>query len=69
MINLESLVGTKQKVFYPWKSKKIERVIRKDQEGFYILYEGKRLKLEPLYNGMGDSIVGFKAIHGRREDR
>ena len=66
MINLESLVGTKQKVFYPWIGKKVERVIRKDQEGFYILYEGKRLKLEPLYSGMGTDIVGFKAIHGRR---
>ena len=66
MIKLEKLVGTKQKVYYPWEQKSIERVIRKDEEGFYILYEGKKVRLRPMLNGMGTDIVGFEAIHGRR---
>jgi len=66
MNKLEKLVGTKQKVFYPWIGKKVERAIRKDEEGFYILYEGKKVRLRPMLNGMGTDIVGFEAIHGRR---
>ena len=63
MNKLEKLVGTKQKVYYPWEQKSIERVIRKDEEGFYILYEGKKVRLRPMLNGMGTDIVGFEAIH------
>lgn len=68
MIKLEKLVGTKQKVFYPWEGKSIERVIRKDEEGFYILYKNRKVRLRPMYDGMGTDMVGFEAIHGRRQE-
>ena len=66
MTKLKKLVGTKQKVFYPWIGKKVERVIREDHEGFYINYKCKKVRLRPMLDGMGNSIVGFEAIHGRR---
>lgn len=66
MSKFDEMVGTKQKVFYPWIGKKVERVIRKDEEGFYINYKCKKVRLRPMYNGMGTDIVGFEAIHERR---
>lgn len=67
MNKLEKLVGTKQKVYYPWEQKSIERVIRKDEEGFYILYKNRKVRLRPMYDGMRTEIIGFEAVHGRQE--
>lgn len=67
MIKLDEMVGTKQKVFYPWIGKNVERVIRKDEEGFYILYKNRKVRLRPMYDGMRTKIIGFEAVHGRQE--
>lgn len=63
-MNLNKLVGTKQKIYYPWEQKSIERVVREDHQGFYIFYKSKKVRLAPMQSGMKTDIVGFKALHG-----
>ncbi len=62
MIKLEKLVGTKQKVFYPWEQKFVTRVIRKDEQGYYIYYGGKKVGCRPRFDDFGD-VIGFEALH------
>lgn len=66
MNKLEKLVGTKQKVYYPWKRKMIHRVVRKDHEGYYVLYQNEKKRLRLALNDFGE-MVCFEMLHGRRE--
>lgn len=61
MNKLEKLIGTKQKVYYPWEQKSIERVIRKDEKGYYINYKGKKVGCRPQLNSFGE-VIGFEAL-------
>lgn len=63
-MDLEKLVGTKQRIYYPWLQKFIERVVRRDYQGYYMLYQGERVELKPRYNSL-DEPIGFQAIHSK----
>ena len=61
----DSLVGTKCKIYYPWKKKMIHRVVRKDMYGYYVKYQGEKKRLRLAINDFGE-MVCFEMLHGRR---
>ena len=65
MNKLEKLIGTKQKVYYPWKQKFLHRVVHKDREGYYVKYQGKKKRLRLAINDFGE-MVRFEVIHEGR---
>jgi len=58
----DSLIGTKCKIYYPWKQRFIHRVVYKDYEGYYVKFEGKRRELRIATNDFGEMIY-FEVIH------
>jgi len=62
----DKFVGTKCKIYYPWKGKMIYRVVRKDMYGYYVQYEGKK-RLRLGLNDFGE-MVCFELIHERRDN-
>lgn len=62
LVKADSLVGMKCKIYYPWKQKYINRVVYKDHEGYYILYENERKRLRLAINDFGE-MVYFELIH------
>lgn len=61
----DSLVGQKSKIYYPWKGRFIHRVVRKDHEGYYVLYQNEKKRLRLALNDFGE-MVCFEMLHGRR---
>lgn len=61
----DSMVGTKQKIYYPWKQKFLHRVVHKDHEGYYVLYQNEKKRLRLALNDFGE-MVRFEMLHGRR---
>lgn len=57
-------VGTRCKIYYPWKSKMIYRVVMRDSEGYYVKYEGEKRRLRVSTNDFGE-FTGFEMLHGR----
>lgn len=59
----DMLVGTRCKIYYPWKAKMINRVVMKDSDGYYVKYEGKKRRLRVAVNEYGD-FVRYEMLHG-----
>lgn len=59
---LDEMVGTKQKVYYPWEQKFITRVVHEDEKGYFIYYDGEKRGCRVAYDDFGDAI-GFEALH------
>ena len=57
----DKLVGKKQKVYYPWEQKFLERVVHKDQDGYYIRYKSTRKGCKPQINSLNE-VIGFEAL-------
>lgn len=65
-MKLKKLVGTRQKVYYPYEQKFIERVIREDHKGLYINYKGERRECRARINDFGE-VIGLEVLrYGRR---
>lgn len=62
----DKFVGTKCKIYYPWKRKMIHRVVRKDHEGYYINYQNKKRRLRLVISDFGD-FLRFEMLHGGDE--
>ena len=63
----DKFVGTKCKIYYPWKRKMIHRVVRKDHEGYYVLYQNEKKRLRLAINDFGE-MVRFEVIHKRGDN-
>lgn len=61
----DKFVGTKCKIYYPWKQKFLHRVVHKDHEGYYVKYQGKKKRLRLAINDFGE-MVRFEVIHEGR---
>lgn len=61
----DKFVGTKCKIYYPWRQKFIHRVVHKDQEGYYVLYKNEKKRLRLALNEFGD-FVRFEMLHGEK---
>lgn len=62
LLKADKFVGEKCKIYYPWKQKYINRMIRKDNEGYYVKFEGERRELRIATNDFGEMIY-FEVIH------
>lgn len=62
LLKADSLVNTRCKIYYPWKQKYIYRVVKKDGEGYYIMYKKEKKRLRIALNDYGDMFC-FEVIH------
>ena len=62
LLKADKFVGEKCKIYYPWKQRYIHRVVKKDNEGYYVLYKNEKKRLRIATNDFGE-MVGFEVIH------
>lgn len=61
----DKFVNERCKIYYPWKQVYVYRVIHKDNEGYYIHYEGKKRRLRIAVSDYGD-FMRFELLHEGR---